>query len=57
MNVNTKSSSVDFVQGYKNKYSYFKGGYLQRVFLITGPKTQACIIFGDCARMMLANLW
>jgi hypothetical protein len=41
----------------RNEYSYFKGSYLQHVFLITGPKTQAHISVGHCARMMLAALW
>jgi len=41
----------------RNEYSYFKGGYLQRVFLITGLKMQIRIIVGHYARIMLATLW
>jgi len=56
MNVNTNYSSVVYTV-LRNEYSYFKGGYLQRVFLITVLKMQAHIIVGHYARMMLATLW
>jgi len=55
----TPSKAVLIVYtGIRNEYSYFKSSvFLQRVFFITGPKMQVCIVVGHYARIMLTTLW